>query len=295
MNTSSTPHVLVVILNYNRCEDTLAALISLAGMTYPNFDLLVVDDHSTDGTAQAVKDRFPHVGVLVQPENLGFAAGANAGLRQAVDKKVDLVLLINNDVQVAPDMLSKLVDAMEPKVGAAAPFIYYQDHPGRIWSAGFSRHPLLLEPRRGMRGQLDTGERSELYQVDYLLGCAMLIKVTALEEIGLFDERFFFYYEDLDLSLRLQRKGYRLLIVPQAKMWHKVALSAPLGSAFRTYHMARSSGIFFRTHAKGLRLLPVFFFRFGSALKNSLKYLAGGRSDLLRAYWKGVWAGWLKP
>jgi hypothetical protein len=120
----------------------------------------------------------------------------------------------------------------------------------------------------------------------------MLLDSSMLREIGLFDERYFFYYEDLDLCLRIRRQGYRLITVPQAKMWHKVAGSAGMGSAFRTYHMARSGVIFFRTHARGFQRPASFLFRAGSALKSSLKFLLTKRYHLLRHYWQGLWDGW---
>jgi GT2 family glycosyltransferase len=261
-------------------------------MTYPTYELVVVDNHSTDRTIEAVQEKYPDVVLLIQPVNKGFAAGANAGLQRAIEKKADFALIINNDVLVMPSMLTALIESLTPDVGAVAPMIYYMDEPERIWSAGFLRDPILLEPRGSARGQVDRGQWLTPFNVDYLLGCALLISVPLLKEVGLFDERYFFYYEDLDLSLRIKQKGYRLINVPQAKMWHKVASSAPQGSSFRTYHLARSSVIFFRTHARGLQRPAVLIFRLGSAVKSSWKFLMGKRFDLLQNYWKGLWDGW---
>jgi hypothetical protein len=288
----SYPHVQVVILSYNRCEDTLGALDSLSSMTYPNYELVVVDNQSSDRTVEAARAKYPDVVLLVQSANKGFAAGANAGLQRAIETKADFALIINNDVHVLPSMLTSLIESLTPDAGAVAPMIYYMDDPKRIWSAGSLRHPILFEPRGSARGQVDHGQWITPFNVDYLLGCALLIRVPMLKEVGLFDERFFFYYEDLDFSLRIQQKGYRLLTVPQAKMWHKVASSAPHGSSFQTYHLARSSVIFFRTHARGLQRPAVLIFRFGSAVKSSWKFLLGKRLDLLQNYWKGLWDGW---
>ena len=286
------PYVQVVILSYNRCEDTLGALDSLSSMTYPNYELVVVDNHSTDRTIEAVQEKYPDVVLLIQSANKGFAAGANAGLQRAIERKADFALIINNDVLVMPSMLTSLIESLTPDVGAVAPMIYYRDDPKRIWSAGFLRHPILLEPRSSARGQVDRGQWTTPFDVDYLLGCALLLRVPMLREVGLFDERYFFYYEDLDLSLRIQQQGYRLITVPHAKMWHKVASSALQGSPFRAYHLARSSAIFFRTHARGLQRPAVLLFRLGSAVKSSWKFLLSKRFDLLQNYWKGLWNGW---
>jgi hypothetical protein len=261
-------------------------------MTYPNYELIVVDNKSTDRTIEAIQENYPNVTLLIQSVNKGFAAGANAGLQRALETKADFALITNNDVLVIPSMLTSLIESVTPDVGAAAPMIYYMDDPKRIWSAGFLRHPILLEPRGSARGQVDRGQWTTPFNVDYLLGCALLLRVPMLRKVGLFDERYFFYYEDLDLSLRIQQQGYRLITVPQAKMWHKVASSAPQGSPFRAYHLARSSAIFFRTYAIGLQRPVVLIFRLGSAVKSSWKFLLSKRFDLLQNYWKGLWNGW---
>jgi len=287
-----TSRVYIVMLTYNHCENTLRALDSLNRIRYPNLRLLVVDNHSTDQTVECVRNRFPWIEIIVNSANLGFAAGINVGIRKALDEGADLVLVINNDVIVAPSMLARLVEAMTPDVGVAAPLIYYLDEPQRIWSSGFSRHPLLLEMRDGARGEVDRGQWRGPFDVDYLLGCAMLLSRDALEDVGLFNEQYFFYYEDLDLSLRMRERGYRLITVPEAKMWHKGAGSAEMISAFRTYHMARSSVIFFGTHARGLQKPFCLIFRLGSALSKSLRFVRKGQIFLLSHHWRGIMDGW---
>jgi len=286
------PFVYVVILTFNHCEYTLKALESLSKLTYPNYKLLVVDNRSTDGTIEAIREEFPFVEIIVNPANLGFAAGINRGLRLALNRGADFILIINNDVIVDPSMLTYLVEAMGPEIGAAAPLIYYMDDPRRIWSIGFSKHPLLLEMRGGARGQIDHGQWQAPFEVDYLLGCAVLLNSLMLKEVGLFDEQFFFYYEDLDLSIRAQRRGYRLITVPQARIWHKGAGSAGVESEFMVYHRARGSVIFFRKHAHNWQKPAIFLFRIGSALKTSLKFLLRRKSHLFQAYWKGLIDGW---
>jgi len=289
---SALPFVYVVMLTYNHCRDTLQALDSLSRMTYPNYRLMVVDNQSTDRTVEIVEAEYPDVELLVHPSNLGFAAGVNPGLQQALDRGADFVLVINNDVLVMPSMLTHLVAAMEPDIGAAAPMIYYLDDPKRIWSTGFSMHPLLLEMRGGARGQIDQGQWQTPFEVDYLLGCAILLNSAVLREVGLFDERYFFYYEDLDFSLRVRQRGYRLITVAQAKMLHKGAGSAGMMSVFRMYQMARGSVTFFRAHAHGLQRPASFLFRFGSAVRTSVRFLLSKQFNLLQCYWQGLWDGW---
>jgi len=288
----SSSLVYVVMLTFNHYADTLQALDSLGGSTYPNFRLLVVDNHSTDGTVSHVRDSFPHIEVLENPVNLGFAAGINVGLRKALDEGAEFVLIVNNDIVVAPSMLEHLVAAMAPGVGASAPLIYELEAPERVWSSGFTRHPVLLEMRGGARGKSAPADWTHPFEVDYLLGCAMLLSSSVLQDIGFFDERFFFYYEDLDFCVRARQAGYRLLVVPQAKMWHKGAGSAGQNSPFRVYQMARGSAIFFGTHARGSQRVASLLFRSGSALKSSLHFILRGQFSLLRSYWRGIWDGW---
>lgn len=289
------PFVYVVILSHNRREDTLQALASITTMDYPNYGILLVDNGSTDGTVQIVRERYPGVEALIHPSNLGFARGINPGLQRVLDSGADFILAINNDVIVAPEMLTQLVAAMEPGIGAAAPVIYYLQDPHRIWSAGFARHRLLLEMRGGARGQLDNRQWEAPFEVDYLLGCAILLSSTMLRQVGLLDERYVFYYEDLDLSIRAQQRGFRLRTVPAAKMWHKGSGTAGMGSPFRTYHMARGSIIFLHTHARGLQIPACLLFRAGTALKTSAKLLLCKQYCLLRYYWRGLWDGWQVP
>jgi GT2 family glycosyltransferase len=293
----SAVHSLVytVILTHNHCADTLQALDSLCQMAYPNQRLLLVDNHSSDGTVERVRADYPEVELLVHSDNLGFSAGMNSGLRHALGRGADHVLIINNDVVADPSMLTFLVESMGPSVGAVAPTIYYWDDPSRIWSSGFSMHPLFLEMRGGSRGTIDHGQRQEPFEVGCLLGCALLLNGSMLRDIGLLDERYFFYYEDLDLCLRARQQGYRLMTVPAARLWHKVASSAGMGSAFRVYQMARGNTILYRTHARGLQKPIGFLIRVGSTVKKIFQFLATGQFDLLLSYGQGIVDGWRTP
>jgi GT2 family glycosyltransferase len=261
---------------------------SLQQMTYANFRILLVDNQSSDATVESVRSTYPDVDILVLPQNAGFAGGMNPGLRYALEKGADLVLIINNDVIVEPAMLTELVAGMRPGLGMTVPKIYYSSDQCRIWSVGFGRHPLALTMTGGGRGCLDDGQWQSPLEVDYVPGCAMLLTKSMLEEVGLFDERFFFYYEDLDLCIRAQQCGYRILMVPAARMWHKVSASAGMGSPFRTYHMALSSVLFYHKHARGIRRSVVLLLRSGSAIKTTLTLLVQRRSAALEAYWRGI-------
>ncbi len=289
-----TPLVYVVTLNWNRRDDTLEFLDSFTRLTYPRYRLLVVDNGSTDGSVEAIAARFPDVEQVLAGRNLGFAAGANLGLRQAMDRGADFVFVANNDTTIAPDALDLLVEAAVPgDVGVVGPKIYYAGDPQRIWSLGAWRHGLTLEITGCRRGQLDTDLDGEPFEVDFVTGCGMLIRRRCLEGVGLFDERFFMYYEDSDYCLRVRSAGYRVLVVPRARMWHKVATSSGgSDSPMERYHMAKSSVVFFRKHTGGWRWLIVGPYRLGSGVKWVVRLALRRRWASVGAYLRGLGDGW---
>ena len=289
----NAPLVYVVMLAWNHCDDTLACVASLLHSTYQPLRVMVCDNGSIDGTPEVVAAAFPQIEVLELGRNLGFAAGANVGLRQALRAGAEYVLLINNDTLVAASMVERLVAAVAPDTGIVAPLIYYAAAPDTIWSAGALRSRWTLEQIHDLRGQRDPGARPPTLARDFVPGCAMLIPRAVLEAVGLFDERFFMYYEDSDLCLRIRRAGYRISLVPSAQMWHRVAISSGgTDSPAERYAMARSSVLFFRKHVYGWQWAVVGPFRLGSAVKTTLRLLWRRRTAAIVAYWSGLRAGW---
>jgi GT2 family glycosyltransferase len=236
-----------------------------------------------------VAQRFPDVEIIVNDKNLGFAAGCNVGMRYALNQGADYVFLLNNDTLIDPAALGHLVELAVDDVGMVAPKIYYADEPTRIWSIGGTRHPLTTEKTGDARNELDTGQWEEVLERDYLPACALLVSRRLLDEVGLFDERFFMYYEDADLALRARRAGFRLLLAPQAKVWHKVSISSGgSDSPNERYWMARSSVRFYRQHVRGLHWLIVLPYRTGSAVKMVSRLLWSRRGRSAWAYLRGL-------
>lgn len=294
-NKQATPPaaklVYVVTLTWNQKMDTLACLQSLSQMTYPHYRLLLVDNASSDGTVGAVGELFPHVEIVVNPCNLGFQGGFNTGLQYALEQGADHVLIINNDTEVAPDMLDRLMDhATQPGVGILAPKIYYANPPDLIWSVGGDCHPWLLEMINKGDKQWDRGQWDELLERDFLVGCALLFSRELLTDVGMFDMLYYpIYYEDVDLCLRARRAGYRLLLVPQARMWHKVSASGGGADSPRErYLMARNSVRYFRKHVRGARWLAVIPWRLGSATKTVARLMVQKKGKAALAYMHGL-------
>ncbi|WP_298818602.1 glycosyltransferase family 2 protein [Chloroflexus sp.] len=243
-----TPRIAIVVLTYNGVADTLACLASLGRLTYPAGarDVIVVDNASHDTTVAQVRSTFPQAVVIENGANLGFAAGNNVGLRYAQQQGYDYVLLLNNDTEVAPDMLDQLVAvaAADPTIAAAGPIIYYHAAPQRVWSAGGS-----IDWQRGiclMAGEEEDYGQYVARRVDFVTGCAMLIRVDALATVGLFDERFFMYFEETEWCVRASRAGYHCYFTPAAKVWHKIPLNARFDREYLAYYMTRNRLLFLR-------------------------------------------------
>ncbi|MBI5566311.1 MAG: glycosyltransferase family 2 protein [Chloroflexi bacterium] len=288
----------MVVLAYNHLADTLECLASLSHLTYPNYRVLVVDNGSSDGTAETIRAQYPHVQVLRLNRNIGFQGGANFGVQSSLDAGTDYVFLLSNDTTVQPDILHELMKCAEPvDVGLLAPKIYYFSDPHRIWSVGGDRHPLTLEMTRKGDNQLDRGQWDQVQARDFLVGCALLIKRSLVETIGPFDTGFHpAYYEDVDLCMRARQAGFRLLLVPGAQMWHKVARShGGQGSPQERYLMARNSVRYFRKYVRSVRWFIVAPYRLGSALKTTLRLMRARRFDSIRAYWRGLRDGFRLP
>jgi GT2 family glycosyltransferase len=175
-------------------------------------------------------------------------------------------------------------------IGMLSPKIYYYAEPNRIWTVGGDRHPITFEMIHKGENQIDHGQWAQVIERDYLIGCAMLIKRSLLEEVGLFDMGYHpIYYEDADICVRARQAGYRLLMVPTAKMWHKVSRSSGgFDSPRQRYLMARHSVRFFRKYVHGWRQWVVVPYRLGSAIKTTLRLARRRHFSSIIAYWRGL-------
>jgi GT2 family glycosyltransferase len=234
---------MIIVLNWNGLADTLACLASLARLDYPAHEVVVVDNGSTDDSVAAVRATYPRVTLIETGENLGYVGGNNVGLEYARAMEADYALLLNNDTEVAPDFLRLLVEAAEADLaaGIVGPTIYYFDRPDVIWSAGGA-----IDWGRGrtfMIGldEVDQGQFGHTVRpVDFVTGCALLIKMSVVEQVGMLDTRFFAYYEEAEWGVRVARAGFKISHVPQAKIWHKISPDARETSPQVHYYMTRN-------------------------------------------------------
>ena len=272
-------NISVIITNWNGKRFLDECLGRLAEQTLPSDGVLLVDNGSTDGSVAYVRERFPEVKVIALSENRGFAGGNNVGIR-AVQSKY--VALLNNDARPEPQWLEVLVHALEahPEVGFCASKMLRADDPRVIDTAGDLFYNYGVGGKRGM----DQADGPEFSRTEYVFGAcagAAIYRRVMLEDIGLFDEDFFLYGEDIDLSFRAQLRGYRCLFVPQARVHHQVAATAGRDSHLSVYYSLRNM---FYTLVKDLPT-SLLLHHFGSIL---LYFLVGDLVYVSTGYAKAV-------
>jgi len=232
----SIPLVSIIVLNYNGELYIEQCLNSLLGQSYPNFEVIVVDNKSTDDSISILRGFIPQIRLILNEKNLGFAAGNNIGIKAA---KGELIALFNNDAFADRNWLSKLVTGLlnKPEAGIAAGIIYYVEPDDVIWSAG--GHFDMLTGLSWHLGQYEK-ETCPSQDIDYLPGCALLIKREVFNEIGLLDERFFLYCEEVDFCLRAKHAGFKLKYVPEAVVWHAVSAFKKVDPSTSNYLLLKS-------------------------------------------------------
>ena len=247
-----TSAIATVILNWNGRDTTLTCVQTLLDCGQSAASVIVVDNGSTDDSVAALRARFPSLTVLAAGENLGFARGNNLGVRHALSTLApELIFLLHNDAFINTDTLPRLhaALALDAQAGAAVPKIYFGDG-RRLWYAGGHVDWGIGTGVHQHKGASDHGQADTAGVVDFAPGCALLLRREVIEPAGVFDERYFFMGEDVDLSLRLTRAGRPLRYVPGATVVHQVgASSSRQGQPFIWYHMTRNRLLTVSKHA----------------------------------------------
>ena len=250
------PRVYFSILNWNQKDLTCECLEALSQLDYPNYRIVVVDNGSQDGEVTAIRARFPSVIVLENGMNLGFAEGNNVAIRYALEQGADYIFLLNNDTVVDPQMLRRLIEVAErdAQVAIVGPKICYFDEPQTIWSAGGILKPPWMPIMLGL-DETDRGQYDALREVDWVTGCALLIKSSVIRQIGLIDSRYFIYFEENDWCNKAKKSGFKILYVPEARIWHKIQPRHQALSPHHVYLMTRNRLLFLRNSGAKLPLI----------------------------------------
>jgi hypothetical protein len=281
------PAVTAVVLNYDMTDDTVACVRSLQKATYDRLGILVVDNGSPGDAASRLRAELPGVEVRGTGRNLGYTGGINAGFRFARERPSDYLLVLNPDTEADPGFLEPLVQAMEadPRAAIAGGTVYALHDRTRVWYAGGR-----LVPWRGLAVHLRRGEElppeslGEPRAVSFVTGCLALHRASLLNEIGEQDERFFLYLDDVDLSARVLRRGYRLLYVPRSVVHHRVLGEGE--SRLKLYYSVRNRLLLIDTAFPGpVRHVARLYFL--AAIASKLAVWSVAR----RAFFEAAWAG----
>jgi hypothetical protein len=296
-NQPAAPSVAAIVLSYNGKDLVLATVPSLLAVDYPNLDVIVVDNGSTDGTAEALAEAHPEVEVLRCEQNQWISGGLNVGIRHALAAGYDYLLLLNNDIEVDPGMVRELVAVAESDstIGCVGPKAYYFSERNRLWSAGGKlsfREAMTRE--RGMR-EIDRGQYDRTEEVDYINGCAMLVPRRVQLQTGLWDTNYNICVEDADWCMRAKRLGYRCVYAHRAVLWHMVSPTTGGYTPGRTFQTARSTAIFVRKFANPFEWLRFLAFFTAAIPAAFLRELPKGNQAAALAKVRGLIAGLRMP
>ena len=295
--------VSIIVLNWNGLEDTTECLESLQKITYPNCEVIVVDNGSKGNDAQELRKRFGNYIHLIQNEkNYGYTGGNNIGIRYALDNgSPDYFVILNNDMVVAPDFLTEMVKVAEgdDSIGIVGPKIYYYDLPDCIYSAG-----MRISMRWGRSvilgcKQVDVGQYDAQQEMDCVSGCCLLIKKEVTQQAGMFDESYFCYWDEVDYSIRARRAGFKIAYTPKASVWRRQVLRKKLwgklpyeekASALAYYYWARNNFKFMRKHGTRGQYYTSLVYFFGCHLLfvTALRLLYHYNIRQLIAFYRGV-------
>lgn len=290
MSALTVPRVAIIVLNWNGLEDTLECLDSVFRLDYPNYEVIVVDNCSSDGSVATIRREFPQVTFIENSKNLGYTGGNNVGIRRALNLGADYVWLLNNDTVVEPDTVSKLVDEAErsPETGLVSPVIHLYDTPEKIQFRGtyadFANYALVhvkdakeLESERVRRNLI-------------LWGTALFIKKNVIEAIGYLSEKYFAYHEDCEYSLRALRNNFRTLVRLDSRVFHKESRSTGKRSPIQVFLRARNVYFLWMDNVQGVRRVFIPCHYIGMMIRYAKVLSDEGDEGVLDACLNGMWA-----
>ncbi len=293
MNTAT---VVAVIVTWNKKKDVMQLLEQLQDISYPQnrLEIVVVDNCSSDGTVPAIQAAFPRVRVLENPENLGGAGGFNAGMRWSLEKcpAADYLWLLDNDVQADENALKALVSVMEshPDAAICGSRIMNRDHRGELIEIGAFIDYHFGDIRRNMPGEKELENPDAVFEVDYVAACSLLARAIHVRKLGLWHEKFFIYWDDMEWGARFNAAGYKVLASNASVVYHPswAGRNADNSAIWRNYYRVRNALWFFSTYTRGLRrrlLISRMIIRY-------MKFAAGAcircQAELSKAFIRGT-------
>lgn len=248
----------VILVNYKRARDTIDCVRSLEQSTFPDFDIIIVDNGTAEGTRSLFTSECPRATLIPSERNLGFAEGNNVGIREALRRGSTYILLLNNDTVIDKHALAEMVKSLsdDPGVGIVGAKIYYFDRPDVLWFAGAYLNAHAARIKHYGIGEKDSGNYDGERPTDYVTGCCLMFRREIADRIGLLDKAYFAYLEDADFCLRARAAGFTMRYQPSAIIYHKVSSTSAWDSPVYIYFNLRNKLLFLRRHSSFFRWLP---------------------------------------
>lgn len=293
---NNKPNICIIILNWNGYAVTKDCLLSLQQISYPCYNIIIVDNGSTDNSVGKLSKEFAQVDYFPLDRNYGFTGGNNKGIVYALNKyNPDYFLLLNNDTEVCADFLDQLLQPFlcYPTVFATVPKIYFFDKKDTIWCAGGKVSALTGIVTEYGKRQKDSKATSVQKTVGFMNGCSVLLSKNAIQKIGLLDELFFAYSEDTDYSLRIRKSGHTIVYVPESVVYHKVSYSFRNNSNWFKFYLASRNLILLQRKHLNTLLFPIFILLFSIRWVTylSIKLTIKCQFKSVLAIFQGVWDG----
>lgn len=228
MDSIAKHKVAIILINWNGLQFTIDCLHSLRELDYPDFGILLVDNASDNQEAEELKLKFPEIALIQSSSNVGFAGGNNLGIRKALELGYSHLMLLNNDTVVAPDFLKVMLSEFDkfPFLGVVQPLIYLMKDRNQIWNAGGKWNSILGRAISILELKNEKKGRADIKKMGWATGCCMLIKRDAILEVGLLNEQYFAYFEDVEWSLRFRNYGFEIALAPKAIIYHEGGASS---------------------------------------------------------------------
>ncbi len=301
----SQPSVAIILINWNSFKYTNDCLNSLSEIDYENKRVIVVDNNSNDTSLRELKAIHQWVDYVENDDNLGFTGGNNEGIKYALDKGIDYLLLLNNDTLVESNFLSELIPFFQdPSIGAVQPKIFYEHDRQLIWNAGGRFNKVfMISPTIGL-DKRDSEVYNNDMSVDWITGCAFLVRADVVEKIGLTSDVYFYgCYDDVDWSLRIKKAGYKLWYCPKSVVYHAVGMAMKSDEPSKEgvlkpffHYLANRNHIFFvRRHVKPLFWFTAYAYQVVKFFGYSGYFLYKKRYRKLKAFIHGFFHGITKP
>lgn len=284
------PLVSIILLNYNQLQVTLECLESLKKLTYKNYEVILVDNASKENPSNIVKERYPHVKLILNDVNLGFTGGNNVGMKIA---KGDYFFILNNDTEIASEnLLEKLIEPFtkDPAIGMVSPKIRYFHHPNIIQYAGYTKiNPFTGRNKQVGEKEEDRGQHNTPGYTDYANGAAMLVKREVINKVGVFPDHFFIYYEELDWCSQTLKNGFKIYYQADVYLLHKESITMGKASAIKTYYNNKNRILFMRRNSSPGQLTCFLFYLFLFTIpKNTLSFILSGQTEHLKSFYRGL-------